>query len=107
MTESENKTVWSVSQLNGFVKNWIASNKTLNRVYVRGEISNFKAHFSGHLYMSLKDETSSLRAVMFKGSAGKLRFRPENGMKIVALGQVAVYERDGQMQLYIEEMQPE
>lgn len=107
MTESENKTVWSVSQLNGFVKNWIASNKTLNRVYVRGEISNFKAHFSGHLYMSLKDETSSIRAVMFKGSAGKLRFRPENGMKIVALGQVAVYERDGQMQLYIEEMQPE
>ena len=107
MTENESKTVWSVSQLNGFVKNWIASNKTLNRIYVRGEISNFKAHFSGHMYMSLKDETSSIRAVMFKGSAGRLRFRPENGMKIVALGQVAVYERDGQMQLYIEEMQPE
>ncbi len=107
MTGNDGKNVWSVSQLNGFVKNWIASNKALSRVYVRGEISNFKAHFSGHLYLSLKDESASIRAVMFKSAAGKLRFRPENGMKIVALGQIAVYERDGQMQLYIEEMQPE
>ncbi len=104
---TENKTVWSVSQLNGYIKKWIASNQSLNRIYVRGEISNFKAHFSGHLYMSLKDETANIRAVMFKGSASLLRFRPENGMKIVALGQVAVFERDGQVQLYIEDMQPE
>lgn len=104
---SENKAVWSVSQLNGFIKKWIASSPTLNRVYVRGEISNFKAHFSGHLYLSLKDESAAIRAVMFKGNANRLRFRPENGMKIVALGQVAVFERDGQVQLYIEEMQPE
>lgn len=103
----ENKTIWSVSQLNGYIKKWIASNQALNRIYVRGEISNFKAHFSGHLYLSLKDENATIRAVMFKGCAGRLRFRPENGMKIVALGQVAVFERDGQVQLYIEEMQPE
>lgn len=104
---TENKTVWSVSQLNGYIKKWIASNQVLNKVYVRGEISNFKAHFSGHMYMSLKDENANIRAVMFKGNASSLRFRPENGMKIVALGQVAVFERDGQVQLYIEEMQPE
>ncbi len=104
---TENKTVWSVSQLNSYIKRWIASNQALNKVYVRGEISNFKAHFSGHLYMSLKDEDANIRAVMFKGNASSLRFRPENGMKIVALGQIAVFERDGQVQLYIEEMQPE
>lgn len=104
---TENKTVWSVSQLNGYIKKWISSNQALNRIYVRGEISNFKAHFSGHLYMSLKDESANIRAVMFKGSASRLQFRPENGMKVVALGQVAVFERDGQVQLYIEEMQPE
>lgn len=104
---SDGKTIWSVSQLNSYIKKWISSNQVLNRVYLRGEISNFKAHFSGHLYLSIKDENASIRAVMFKGCASRLRFRPENGMKIVALGQIAVFERDGQVQLYIEEMQPE
>jgi exodeoxyribonuclease VII large subunit len=79
----------------------------LANVAVAGELSNFKYHTSGHCYMTLKDETSSIRAVMFKSYAQRLRFKPENGMKIIASGKVSVYERDGQYQLYIESMQPD
>lgn len=90
-----------------FVKNIFEANPVLNRVAIKGEISNFKRHSSGHLYMSIKDETGVIRAVMFRFAASKLSFLPENGTKVVAEGRVSVYERDGQYQLYIDSMQPD
>lgn len=97
----------SVTQVNLYVKELIARDDILCDVLVKGEISNYKAHSSGHIYMSLKDESGVIRAVMFRSAAGKLDFAPKNGMKIVARGRIGVYERDGQYQLYIEAMQQE
>ncbi len=97
----------SVTQVNLYIKELMNRDDVLTDVLVKGEISNFKAHSSGHLYLSLKDETGVMRAVMFRGSAGKLKFTPQNGMKVVAHGRVTVYERDGQYQLYIDDMQQE
>jgi len=79
----------------------------LSGVYVRGEISNYKVYPSGHHYFSMKDSEGTLRCVMFKGSALKLRFRPENGMNVIAFGRVAVYPRDGAYQLYVNEITPD
>lgn len=79
----------------------------LFQLSIRGEISNFKLHYSGHMYFTLKDEQSTIRAVMFKSSNYKLKFKPENGMKVIAQGRISVYERDGQYQLYVENMQPD
>lgn len=79
----------------------------LSQVSIKGEISNFKLHSSGHCYMTIKDEGSSIRAVMFKTYVSGLKFSPENGMKIIATGKISVYERDGQYQLYIFSMQPD
>ena len=97
----------TVTELNLYIKNIFESNPFLNRVTIKGEISNFKRHSSGHLYMSLKDETGVIRAVMFRSAASKLAFLPENGAKVVAVGRVSVYERDGQYQIYLESMHPE
>lgn len=97
----------SVTDLNLYIKDIIAVDDILGDVLVKGEISNFKAHSSGHMYMSLKDSGSVLRAVMFRSAAAKLTFAPQNGTKVVAHGRIAVYERDGQYQLYIDKMQPE
>ena len=97
----------SVTDLNLYIKDIIAVDDILGDVLVKGEISNFKAHSSGHMYMSLKDSGSVLRAVMFRSAAAKLTFAPQNGPKVVAHGRIAVYERDGQYQLYIDKMQPE
>ncbi len=97
----------SVTQVNLYIKEVIARDDILCDVLVKGELSNFKAHSSGHMYMSLKDESGVMRAVMFRSSAAKLLFKPQNGMKVIARGRVGVYERDGQYQLYIEEMQQE
>ncbi len=97
----------SVTQVNLYIKEIMNRDDVLTDVLVKGELSNFKAHSSGHMYMSLKDETGVMRAVMFRGSASKLRFTPQNGMKVVAHGRVTVYERDGQYQLYIDDMQQE
>ena len=83
------------------------SQPTLHRIYVRGEISNFKEYSSGHMYFTLKDEDSLIRAVMFRGHAARLKFRPENGMKVVICGNVSVYPRDGQYQLYAESIDPD
>lgn len=99
--------IYSVSELNNFVKGILDSNENLKYLFVEGEISNFKAHYSGHLYMTIKDETSAIKAVMFAGNASKLRFRPENGMKILAFGTVSLFPRDGSYQLYISDMQPD
>lgn len=97
----------TVTEVNLYIKQVIARDDILNNVLVKGEISNFKAHYSGHMYMSLKDETGVIRAVMFKSAASKLEFKPQNGMKIIARGRIGVYERDGQYQLYIEHMEQE
>lgn len=97
----------SVSQLNDYIKAIVDSDYALGKLSVRGEISNFTAHRSGHFYFSLKDENSLIRAVMFRSYAGGVRFRPENGMKVTVVGSVSVFVRDGQYQLYVTDMQPD
>ncbi len=99
--------ICTISELNEYLKNMFESNPHLSGVYVRGEISNFKLHSSGHMYMTLKDESSVLRAVMFKFDAGRLNFRPESGMKVIAKGRVSVFPRDGSYQIYITDMIPD
>lgn len=101
-------SIISVSQLNFYAKSLLDGDPVLSGVFVRGEISNLTDHYrSGHLYFSLKDEKSVVRAVMFAGNASKLRFKPEEGMSIIAIGRVSLYEATGQFQLYVEQMQPE
>ena len=92
--------VLSITQLNEYIRGRMDADPLLNTVAVRGEISNYKQYPSGHHYFTLKDEASALRCVMFKGNALRLRFRPENGMKVIAVGKVSVYPRDGAYQLY-------
>lgn len=94
------QNVLSITQLNEYIRGRMDSDPLLAQVAVRGEISNYKLYPSGHHYFTLKDECSALRCVMFKGNAMRLRFRPENGMKIIAMGKVSVYPRDGAYQLY-------
>lgn len=98
----------SVSQLNFYIKSLLDGDGNLSSVFVTGEISNLSGHYrSGHLYFSLKDEKASVKAVMFSNSASRLRFLPENGMKVIVRGHVSVYEASGQYQLYAEDMQPD
>ena len=97
----------TVSQINGYVKKILDHNIILNNVWVKGEISNFKHHYSGHLYITLKDEGGVLKAVMFRSAANTLAFEPSDGMKVLARGRVSVYEAGGSYQLYIEEMIPD
>lgn len=99
--------VITVSQLTQYIKHLFAADSQLNRLWVSGEISNFKHHNSGHMYFTLKDASSSLRCVMFRQQNLRLNFRPANGMKVVAGGRVSVYERDGQYQLYVNALMPE
>ena len=94
------QNVLSITQLNEYIRGKMDTDPLLTQVAVRGEISNYKLYPSGHHYFTLKDEASALRCVLFKGNALKLRFRPENGMKIIAMGKVSVYPRDGAYQLY-------
>lgn len=98
----------TVSALNKYLKSLLDNDQHLKDLYVRGEISNFKRHIpSGHLYFTLKDEKSSMRAVMFKGSASRLKFEPENGLAVIVRGSIALYERDGSTQIYVSDIQPE
>lgn len=99
--------VATVSQINSYVKKILDHNIILNNVWIKGEISNFKHHYSGHLYITLKDEGAVLKAVMFRGSAQSLAFEPSDGMKVLARGRISVYEAGGSYQLYIEEMMPD
>lgn len=101
----EKREALSVTQVNLYVKDVIARDDILCDILVKGELSNFKAHSSGHMYMSLKDDSGVIRAVMFRSSAAKLNFKPQNGTKVIAHGRIGVYERDGQYQLYIDDMQ--
>ena len=96
-----------VSELNGYIKNIIDGDEMLANVYIKGEISNFKRHYSGHLYFTLKDETSLIKCVMFKSYTNYLNFEPKDGMSVVILGSVSVFERDGVYQVYAKGMEPE
>jgi len=100
----EHFPVYTVSQVNSYVKSLMDGDELLTGLLVRGEISNYKCYPSGHHYFSLKDEQGSLRCVMFRGEATRLRFRPANGMRVVAFGRVSVFPRDGQYQLYCNEL---
>ncbi len=103
-----NGVVLSVSQLNRYVKSIIEQDMNLQTVFVQGEISNFTNHYkTGHYYMTIKDEFSSIKAVMFKTANMRLKFMPENSMSVIIRGRVSVFERDGQYQLYIDDMQPD
>lgn len=105
----QNKSaVITVSQLNFYIKSLFDSDVNLSYVFLSGEISNFTNHYrTGHLYMTLKDANASVKAVMFRSSASRLKFVPENGMKVIVKGRVSVFERDGQYQVYIDDMQPD
>ena len=92
--------VLSITQINEYIRGKLDADPLLEGIAVRGEISNCKLYPSGHLYFTLKDEASALKCVMFKGNAMRLRFRPENGMKVIAMGKITVYPRDGAYQLY-------
>jgi len=104
----EKPKIITVSQLNFYVKSLLENDFTLNSVIVTGEISNLTDHYrSGHIYFSLKDDKSVIRCVMFSGSARNLRFKPQEGMKVIAVGRVSLYEQTGAYQLYVEGMQPD
>lgn len=95
----------SVSKLNSYIKDKIADDEYLNNVLVKGEISNFKNHYTGHMYFTLKDENSLIKCIMFKSYAQRLNFMPKDGMKVFVLGGVSVFERDGVYQIYVKAMQ--
>ena len=95
----------TVSDLNLYIKDKIANDEALNAVVVKGEISNFKAHYTGHFYFTLKDDKSLIKCVMFKSYAERINFKPKDGMKVIVFGGVSVFERDGIYQIYIKAMQ--
>ena len=95
----------SITELNNYIKNILDSDFYLNRVYLKGEISNFKNHTRGHLYFTLKDETSRLNAVMFQGYTNNLVFKPEDGMNVLVKGRISAYPASGSYQIYVEEME--
>ena len=97
-------TIYSITQINAYIQGRMNEDPMLAQVAVRGEISNYKLYPSGHHYFTLKDEQSALKCVLFKGNAMSLRFRPASGMKVIALGRISVYPRDGQYQLYVSSM---
>ena len=95
----------TVTDLNLYVKEKFVEDEFLNNVLVKGEISNFKRHYTGHLYFTLKDENSLIKCVMFKGYADRLQFSPKEGSKVIVFGTVSVYERDGVYQIYTKAME--
>lgn len=103
-----NVPVLTVGQINTYIKSIIDGDPNLNYIFVVGEISNFTNHYrTGHYYFTLKDESSAIKAVMFRSSAQRIKFVPENGMRVILRGRVSVFERDGQYQLYVDDMQPD
>ncbi|MBR6727322.1 MAG: exodeoxyribonuclease VII large subunit, partial [Clostridia bacterium] len=98
----------SVGQLNDYIKMMIDNDRVLSDVLLRGEISNFTNHYkTGHFYFSLKDENALVRAVMFRSYASRVKFLPESGMKVIVHGRISVFPRDGQYQIYVDEMLPD
>lgn len=98
------RNVYTVKQVNAYIKNMFTQDFMLNRIYVKGEVSNCKYHTSGHIYFSLKDESGTMACVMFAGSRSGLSFRMQEGQQVIVLGSVSVYERDGRYQLYAKEI---
>ena len=97
----------TVTELNKYIKDKVAGDEYLNNVLVKGEISNFKLHYTGHMYFTLKDENSLIKCIMFKGQTTTLNFSPKDGMKVLVFGTVSVFERDGVYQIYAKAMQEE
>lgn len=108
LNKDKNMEVLTVTQVNTYIKAVLEEIPPIKNVYICGEISNFKHYYqSGHMYFTLKDERSQLKAVMFSSDNYKLKFKPENGMRVICFGQIGVYERDGVYQLYCRDMQPQ
>ena len=104
----KNATVLTVTQLNTYIKSLFEGDVHLSSVYLVGEISNFTNHYrTGHFYFNVKDDACAVKAVMFRSNVQRLRFLPENGMRVLLRGRVSVFERDGQYQLYVDDMQPD
>ena len=101
------RRILEVSQINAFIKQMFDNEPALQSLCVRGEISNYKVYPSGHHYFTLKDQSAALRCVLFRGSASALRFRPENGMRVLAIGRISVFPRDGAYQLYCSALSPD
>ena len=99
--------IYTVTQLNQEIKNLLESNPSFGNLFVRGEISNYKAHPSGHHYMTIKDEGAAIQAVLFRTDAARLRFRLSNGLRVVARGRVSSFPKTGQVQLYLADLMPE
>lgn len=99
--------IYSVTQLNNEIKGLLESNPSFRNLFVQGEISNLKLHTSGHVYLTLKDQDAAISAVMFRSDAEKLRFRLQNGMKVVARGRISSFPKSGQVQLYLSDMMPD
>ncbi len=102
-----NERIFTVTEINNYIKYLMQNDTLLSHLHVKGEISNFKLHTSGHAYFTLKDADSRIRCVMFKGNASKLKFIPEDGCEVILRGYFSIYERDGQYQFYVEDMIPE
>ena len=94
----------TVGALTRYLKMKFETDTHLRKVYLKGEISNFKAHTTGHYYFSIKDETSKINAIMFASNARKMKFIPKDGMKVLLMGRVSVYEATGNYQIYVEDM---
>lgn len=107
MNLPENQKILTVADLNGYVKGLLEADPRLQGVYVKGEISNFKNHTSGHFYFTLKDAGGAVSAVMFRSAAAKLRFLPENGMRVIVRGRVSLFPQAGSYQLYADGMEPD
>jgi exodeoxyribonuclease VII large subunit len=105
--QTANTNVLTVTELNTVIRNILESEPRLIHCYVAGEISNFKHHVSGHMYFTLKDDKSRIRAVMFAGKNRHIAFSPEDGMRVIVTGSIGVFDRDGQYQMYVEDMQPD
>ena len=103
----QQRKIFNVSEVNKYIKMLMDSDPLLTNISIRGEITNFKAHYTGHLYFTLKDENATIKCVMFKGNAQFLRFKPQDGMKVVIQGQISAFERDGVYQIYCKSMSPE
>ena len=99
--------IYTVSEINKYIKMIFDKDVYLNNITIQGEITNFKAHYTGHLYFTLKDDTSTIKCIMFKSFASLIKFKPSDGMKVVITGQVSVFERDGAYQIYCRTMTPE
>lgn len=106
-TEHANQAIWTVSGITRYLKNKLDVDEILQDVWIRGEISNFTHHSRGHMYFTVKDEECRLKAVMFAGHNRYLKFMPQNGTKVIVRGALTIFERDGQYQFYVKEMQPD